>query len=185
MEPKTLHAIFCLGNKFSGAVFGLHNVSCPPWRFFHQCVELRVCMGMIKFPHALFVILFAQAFIEKIIFLLPQPHTSKTVFTASAVVAKTAVRAIFEILGVVAVIALVYIDAFITELAGVALVAIHTVLGFYYDSAIEAVAIKICRKEEIAVFILVGVCAVVGIFRAHVNVIEARCFEAQQFKFLK
>ena len=136
-------------------------MSCSSRRFFHDRIELCICLRLafwffwVKFSYALHVFLFGEAFIEKIIFLLPQSNASKTIFAADAVVAKAAIRRIFEILGIIAVVAFVDIDAFITKLAVLALVAIHAILRFENDSSVKAVTVKICGKEKVAILIFV------------------------------
>ena len=66
------------------------------------------------------VLFFAQLFVEEAVSFLSESHAAKTARAADTVVTEGAVRAVFGVLTVVAVIAFFHINTLVAELTAIA-----------------------------------------------------------------
>lgn len=71
------------------------------------------------------------------------------------------------------------------ELAILRIIAIHAVFAIHHDTAVVTVLIVIRGKKKVAIFVFVGMGTVIGIFRADVNVVQARSFKPKFLKFFQ
>ena len=89
------------------------------------------------------------------VLLLSESHASKTVFAADAVITEITVSAIFQILRVGTVVAVIDVDAFVAEFAIFADVAVGAVAAADKNSAVKTVLVIVRGKEQVAVLIFV------------------------------
>lgn len=116
---------------------------------------------------------------------MPESGAAETILAADAVIAIRAIRTIFKVLGISAIIAMINVNALKTDFARIAVIAIHAIAGIQHDAAVETVFIKIRREEEVTVFIFIRMGAIVGIFRTDVDVVETGGFKAKLIELFK
>lgn len=154
---KSHIAVFAVIHVIAHAILAICEMRRAPWRL--QLDGLKTLF--IEFAHFFEVFLSRQRFVKKIILLLPKPGAAETILAADAVIAIRAIRTIFKVLGISAIIAMINVNALKTDFARIAVIAIHAIARIQDDTAVEAVFIKIGRKEKIAVLIFIRMGAVV------------------------
>lgn len=116
---------------------------------------------------------------------LAQISASEAILAADAFVAERAVRAVFHVLAKIAVVAVVNVNAFVAQFAVFAIIAVNAIAGRQHQPAVHAVLVEIGREKQIAVFVFVGVSAIIGIFRAEIDIVKPRLPEAQKLQLFK
>ena len=126
--------------------------------------------SLIQFGQLLAILLFRVRFVEDVIFLVPQPHTPKTILTISAVQKKSGVHATNTVLRVRKIIRLVAIHALGAEVVVPCDRTGHAILiaDDLWSEVVTILAIP-DTETEVAVFGVQGMIAIIAVHRSFVH----------------
>lgn len=177
MHVKARETILGAADVFAHAIVAITDVEGLARGILCQFVKFRKSLANLciilptKFAHPFFIFFPRKLFIEKTILFLSLTYTSKTILATDAVVAKCAIGTIFHVLGIITVVAVIHVYRFIAKFTVFAIFAVGAIPRVQNYAPIHAVLVKIPAEEQIAVFIFIGMRAIVGVFGSDVNVV--------------
>ena len=130
----------------------------------------------IQRVYLLFILLLGIRLVEDMKFFIPESPGSEAVLTANQIIAEGEAAAILTALTAPAAVEFVAVETVVTELHILAERTVISVLAFVRLAQVLAVLAFGHDRTEVAVFVVIGLLAVVAVVRIHIEKSNSRDF---------